>query len=411
MQSRASNPTRSSPGRVRRPPRDVAVAVAGMLVIASTYGMARFGVGLFAPRLASERPGMAGVLDFAGTAQFAAYCVAAAVAVRFVDRRPRTFLVAAGATATLGCAGVALASDPLLLLAAVTVGGTSGGLASAALVPIIDAAVAPDRSATAQSVANAGTATGLVAVGALALLPVATTGAWLAMALFAAVVTAWCWRSARPRRTDAAPPHRGPRRPTPRLARAALVGPAVAAVLAGAGSALVWSFGPLLATEAGAVGPTGAGSLWIAAGLGGLGATATGRISRRLGVGPAWGWLAGTVAVATLLLGVAVATASGPVALLALAVFGGGYVAMTSVLILWARTTAPGSAGAAASILFIALALGQSGGSALFATLHEQLAPTVVVAVAASLCAAGGLVGRAVQTRDVRRAPSRTVGP
>ena len=36
------------------PARSVAVALAGTLLIASTYGMARFGVGLFAPRLVAD---------------------------------------------------------------------------------------------------------------------------------------------------------------------------------------------------------------------------------------------------------------------------------------------------------------------------------------------------------------------
>ena len=41
----------------RSPARSVAVALAGTLLIASTYGMARFGVGLFAPRLVGRAPG------------------------------------------------------------------------------------------------------------------------------------------------------------------------------------------------------------------------------------------------------------------------------------------------------------------------------------------------------------------
>ena len=39
----------------RSPARSVAVALTCTLLIASTYGMARFGVGLFAPRLVTER--------------------------------------------------------------------------------------------------------------------------------------------------------------------------------------------------------------------------------------------------------------------------------------------------------------------------------------------------------------------
>lgn len=370
------------------------LAVTGLLMVASAYGMARFGVGLFGPRLAAGRSALTGVLDWAGTTQFASYCVAAAAATRFVDRRPRTGLVLAGATAVLGCAGVAVANHPILFLAAVAVGGMSGGLASAALVPIIDAAVAPDRSATAQSIANSGSAIGLVAVGLIALLPVGSESAWLLMAAFSGLVAAACWRLSRRRRGTVAPPQ-DRFRTGPHASRSALILPAVAAGITGAGSALVWTFGPVLVTGAGAVGSGGAGALWIAAGAGGLTAGLTGKFAARVGVASAWCWLAVGTAAAVLVLGAAVATAGDVLAIAAMVAFGGTYISLTGVLILWARRVAPGTAGAATSVLFIALALGQSAGSALFGLLREALAPTVVILLAAGLCAVGGVIGGA----------------
>ena len=89
----------------RSPARSVAVALAGTLLIASTYGMARFGVGLFAPRLLAERPELAPVVGWAAAAQFVSYSLAAAVAARVSDRRPRAAVLAAGTTAALGCVG------------------------------------------------------------------------------------------------------------------------------------------------------------------------------------------------------------------------------------------------------------------------------------------------------------------
>ena len=240
------------------------VAVTGMLVIASAYGMARFGIGLFAPRLVAERRTLAGVLNWAGAAQFTSYCVAAALVTRFVDRRPRTVLLLAGTTAVVGCAGVALTTNPALFLAAATVGGMSGGLASAALVPIIDYAVAPHRSATAQSIANSGAATGLIGAGMISLLPVSVELAWMLMALFSGTVAALCWRASRTGSGGSALPRDRPAEPAGQASRSALVLPAVSAAVVGAGSALVWSFGPLLATDAGAIDAASAGMLWIA---------------------------------------------------------------------------------------------------------------------------------------------------
>src|SRR5699024_9693655 len=45
-----------------------AVACLGTLLVAATYGMARFGVGLFAPRLVAERPDLAAVVGWAAAA-------------------------------------------------------------------------------------------------------------------------------------------------------------------------------------------------------------------------------------------------------------------------------------------------------------------------------------------------------
>ena len=370
-----------------------------MLVIASAYGMARFGVGLFAPRLVAERETLAGVLDWAGAAQFTSYCVAAALAARFVDRYPRPVLLLAGTTAVIGCVGVAWATDPVVFLAAATVGGMSGGFASAALVPIIDAAVAPHRSATAQSIANSGSAAGLIGAGMIALLPLGVELAWLLMALFSGTVAALCWRASRTRSDEAALPHTGPAGPDQLANRSALVLPGVSAAIAGAGSALVWSFGPLLVTDAGALDASSTGTLWIAAGVGGLSAILTGKLAGRLGVEGAWMWLAVTTAAAIVLLGVAVTTASGLLAIAAMIIFGGAYISLTGVLILWARRVAPGTAGAATSILFIAFTLGQAGGSALFGLLRGALGPTSLIVLAAGLCAAGGVLGRALHRR------------
>lgn len=386
-------------GRPRRRVIEVMVAVTGMLVIASAYGMARFGVGLYTPRLVAERATLAGVLDWAGTAQFTSYCVAAALATLFVDRRPRTGLMLAGIAAVVGCAGVALASDPVVFLAAAAVGGMSGGLASAALVPIIDGVTAPHRAATAQSIANSGAATGLIAAGMICLLPIGIESAWMLMALFSGTVAATCWRLARTRSGDFATPEDIHSEPTPRAYRTALVLPAVSAAITGAGSALVWSFGPLLAADAGAVDASGAGTLWIAAGIGGLSATLTGKVAGRRGIEGAWLGLAVTTAAAILMLGVAMATASGLVAIAAMIAVGGAYTSLTGVLILWARRVAPATAGAATSILFIALGLGQAGGSALFGLLRVTFGTMSLILLAASLCAAGGVIGRALHRR------------
>ncbi|MEX5303109.1 MFS transporter [Kocuria sabuli] len=381
----SSAPARRSTG--------MGTAVAGMLLIAATYGMARFGVGLFAPYLAVQRPELVGVLGWAAGAQFTSYSLAAVVAARLVDRSPRTGLALAGATATTGCVGVAVTSDPVVFVVAVFIGGMGGGFASPALVPIIDAVVAPEATSTAQSVANTGTAVGVVAAGLLVSAVPSVGPAWLVMALVCAATTAAVWHRVRAR-TDLAAPQAaasGPASAPSRQAWWPLLAPGAAALLAGAGSSLIWTFGPLLLTESGAVAAERVGWLWIALGLGGLLGTLTGALVERTGRRGGWCTCAGALALAGAGVALCVATGGSWAAYTSMALFGAGYMGLTTVLILWARHVWPHHAGAGTSVLFIALATGQALGSVGFGVAQELLHPALLATLAASLCAAGGL--------------------
>jgi predicted MFS family arabinose efflux permease len=340
--------------------------------------------------------------------------VAAAVAARLVDRRPRTGLVLAGLTATTGCLGVAVATDPAAFVVAVLVGGMGGGFASPALVPVLDSVVAPRRTATAQSVANAGTAVGVVGAGLVAFATTSVGPAWTSMAAVCALATVAVLYPVR-RRDDlatlpkqhhgreagrggdaGAPAHRRPG------AWRELVLPGVGAVVAGAGSALIWTFGPLLITRAGAVAPEEVGWLWIALGVGGLLGGFTGALVERIGRRGAWLAFAGALALASATVAVSVSTGSPWAAHAGMAVFGAGYMGLSGVLILWARHVWPDNAGAGTSVLFIALATGQALGSAGSGMAQRLLDPALLSLLAAGLCVAGGLTAL-VSTRSRRQ--------
>jgi len=363
------------------------MAVAGMMLIAATYGMARFGVGLFAPYLAAERPELIEVLGLAAAAQFIAYSVAAVVAARLVDLHPRTGLVLAGATGTLGCLGVAVASDPVFFIASVIIGGMGGGFASPALVPVIDAMVAARATATAQSVVNTGTGVGVIGAGVVAFIAPSIESAWLLMGLFtAAAATAVIY----PLRGRAIHPPKSPAPAGAKLAWSVLLVPGIAAVVAGIGSALIWTFGPILITDSGAVSADHVGSLWIALGVGGLLGSFTGALVAGAGQHGGWFIAASALALASGLLAWSWQSQSPWLAYASMALFGAGYMALSGVLILWARNEWPQHAGAGTSVLFIALATGQAIGSAGFGAAQGSANPVLLAILAACLCLAGG---------------------
>lgn len=371
----------------QRSVRGLAVAGLGTLLIASTYGMARFGVGLFAPRLVAERPDLAPVVGWAAAAQFVAYALAAAVASRSSDSRPRTGVLLAGGTASVGCLGVATAASAPWFVALVFVGGMGAGFASPALVRLVDSAVEPAQASTAQSLVNTGTAVGVVVAGVLALAVPSVPAAWWAMAAVNAVATTGLLLLVGQREVGA------------RAGTGAsydwrpLATPAAAALVAGAGSALVWTYGPLVTTRADAVADHRVGLLWIALGAGGLLGPLTGRLVDRLGLGGAWIVSVGAVVVADLLVAVAVGTGLAWPAYVAMAGFGAGYMCLSGVLILWARHEWPDAAGRGTSLLFIALAVGQAAGAGGFDALQAGR-PRTALLVAAVTCAAGALTPR-----------------
>ena len=119
----------------------------------------------------------------------------------------------AGAVAAAGCVAVAAAPTVAVLGVALLVAGTGAGLASPALVALVDRAVTAPARPRAQTVVNAGTGAGVLLAGPLAL---ALAGhwrvAWLCFAALTVAATVVTVRAAgslgpgtAPRRTAPAP--------------------------------------------------------------------------------------------------------------------------------------------------------------------------------------------------------------
>ncbi len=337
------------------------LVAAGTLLVAATYGMARFGVGLLHPAMAVDRPGIATALPSAGAAQFASYCVAAAAAGLVVPRRSRAVAGAAGVVAGIGCLGLATSTAAGWFVVSAFVSGAGAGLASPALVGLLDAVVPERVAGAAQAVVNSGTSLGVVVTGLLATVVTTPAPAWAVMAAAcvaaAAAVVALTSGAVVADASDgaAAAPHA----PWPCHSRWPSV-PASPRRPCGP-SAPPWS------STAEHSDPDQVGLLWAVLGLGGLaGAFVARPVSRH---GPTTAFL---VCTAALLVGsVAVlAPGGGPARpLLGAACFGAAYMSLSSVLILWGRVVDPRHGATATAWLFIALAVGQAVGAQLLGTL------------------------------------------
>ncbi|MGY1748717.1 MFS transporter [Modestobacter sp. SYSU DS0511] len=353
---------------------------AGLAVIAVTYGLARYGYGLYLPQFRAEFGFSAGTAGAVAAGSYLAYCATALVAPRLSRRTGgRSALWAAGAAAAVGCLGVSTASSVPVLAAAALVAGSGAGAATPALVAAVAATVPPATEARAQGVVNSGTGAGVVAGGLLVLaVPGVWRAAWAGFAVAALLVTWWADRSARwpaPADPASAGPGRGP-------AGGRFGRPLLAALLAGVGCAGVWTFGRDLLTGPGDLSPGLTGALWCVLGAAGLVGGVSGVLVQRVGLRAAW---AGTLVVAAGATGLLAAVPGGAAAAaVALALFGSAFVAMSGVLIAWAAHLRPASAGPAAAQLFVALTVGQALGSLLLGALADALSmPGAFLAAAA----------------------------
>ncbi len=355
---------------------------AGTGLIAGTYGLVRLSYGLFLPDISDSLDLGAATAGYISSAASVAYCVGALLGL-VADAHPRLLVVGALATGALGAAGMAAAPSTAAFVPAAVVGSAGAGLASPGLVGVVARSVARDRVDRAQAVVNSGTGPGLVLAGVLALLLLPdwrlgfVVGAVFTAAVGVAVLLLDGSRAAGPGARDA--------RTWGWLT--ALWLPASAALLLGAASASVWTYGRTLLVGEG-IGGTAATAAWILVGVGGTATVLTaGRLSR-LPAERAWLLTTAATAVAVGALGLGARHLS--LALAACLLFGWAFVAATSALIAWVSTLVPDRAAAGTACLFITLTGGQALGSASVGGLADLagLSPAFAAAAGTAFVAA-----------------------
>ena len=340
---------------------------AGAALIAVTYGLARYGYGLYVPTLRAEFDLSASAAGALASASYASYCVAICVGAVLIPRGgARRTAILAGGTATVGMAIVALAHTPVALGIGVAVAGASAGLASPPLVALVADRVRLADQNRAQTAVNAGTGLGVLVAGPSALL---LTGHWRwSWALFAALglaVTVAIVATTRPTNATAARADR-PRADRSFAGRRPLV---AAAVGLGLASSAYWTFGHDLLAASG-VASDAAGAAWILLGAASILAAVTGDLVARYPVDAVWAALLLVLALATAALSLTPQVL--PVVLASAVLFGASYVALSGILILWAARLEPDRAATAVAATFLLLSAGQLVGATLTGLLIDH---------------------------------------
>ena len=384
----------------RRPAPDppvVALAAAGLALVAVCYGLARFAYGLFVPAFRDAFALGAATAGAIASSSYVSYCVAVLLATLLSPRLgSRAVATLAGLLATAGTAAIALAPGTVVLAVGVVVAGASTGLASPPLAQAVNAVVAGPRRDRVQAIVNSGTGLGVLVSGPVALVAQDQWRvAWLVFAGLAAAVTVWSHLTvppARPRDPQAARTEGQPTAGRPRLLPSPLLPDGasrllLAAAILGAASAATWTFGrDLLATVGGLDDRTSALVWLLLGGVGLLGAGA-GDLARRIGLGRSWGVLMVAMGLTTGLL--ALAPDRPVVAAVAAAGFGAGYIALSGLLLIWGTRVYDGQPAAGVGLAFLVLALGQAAAAPALGAVIDLAGARAAFGGAALLALAG----------------------
>jgi predicted MFS family arabinose efflux permease len=412
----------------------VGLVAAGTALIAVTYGLVRLAYGLYLPEMQADLgfdSGVAGTVSSGGSLAYVAGAVAGFAAA---GRHSRALVVAAGATAGIGAAGMAVAPEVVPFALAAVLGSAGAGLASPALVRVLQRGLDDGRQAGAQTVVNAGTGPGLVAAGllAFALLPdwrlawlaaaggaIAAAGAVLVLDRRASSARSLVGDGSGDARADAARPS-GATGPDPAGPRGLLPPRSwfvahrwvlLAALLAGAGSAGVWNYGRTLLVDAGVTAELSVGA-WVCLGAGGTAVIVTARPLARLAPGAVWTLTLTVMAAGTA--GVVPLPGVVPVAFVACAAFGWAYTAATGALIAWTAEIDAERAASGTALLFVLLVVGQAVGAVVLGVLVGAAGygtAFLLAALAALLAALAALPGLGrLRPREVADAPARAQG-
>lgn len=356
------------------------LTLSGFMLIAVTYGLARFAWGMMMPQVAQQislSPRASGML---AACSYLAYCLATPGATLLLARwGVRSTAMLAALTAMLGLLLLAAAGSTWLIAGGLFIAGLGAGLASPALASAVSRQIDASRQTAANTFINAGTGAGIiVSVPIFMLMP----GGWraacccfAALALISLLLARYCLPAGR------ADPSGSPVGWRDRLHNRALQRVIIIAFLSGVASAAWWCFGPDVLRQHSHLNESHASMLWLVSGAAGILGALTGPLARCIGMRQVY-WLA-QLAMAVPLLLLAALTHFSYWLIPAAALCGAGYVTLSGILLVAGAAATPQNAASGVAAAFLTLAIGQIGGAILFAQIYSSSAATALLLFAA----------------------------
>jgi predicted MFS family arabinose efflux permease len=333
--------------------RAARVAVPGVALIATTFGLARYGYGLLVPDMRRSFGLDAATAGLLASGAYAAYLVTTVISIRMVATHGARRV--AVVSALLAAAGMAIAGGavgvPMLALG-VVVAGASSGFAFPPFADIVSDHVDPSRRGGVLAAVSSGTGWGVALAAPVALiLGRDWRAAWLifaAVALAVGVVVHLLVPQTEVASLGMLPP---------RLSASWFVCPRsrpllLSALLVGLSASVYWTFGPDAVDSA--QGATMARILFIAVGISSIGGAFAGHVLHRLGTAAGFR-LCGALLAGSLAL-LIVGAGRAPLALGSGLAFGLTYSLVVAIQVIWSDEVFASrpSAGLGATMLMFA---------------------------------------------------------
>jgi predicted MFS family arabinose efflux permease len=344
------------------------VVGAGLLIVASTYGLSRYTYGLFVPAIRNDFNLDQATVGAIGSASYLGYLLATLVSPLLVRRfSPRLPIIVGGMTATLGMLLVALAGNPLWLAVGVTLAGCSPGLAYPPLSDAIKQLCRADKQSRYYAIINSGTSVGVMVSGPLALIAGPRWQlAWLCFAFIALIATVWNLLIMPGATRGTAPPtsldKKHAQEPLQMLLRRKLKEKAVRRLLLGAllfglVTSVYWTFSVELIAGENSLSETDSVIFWMVVGIAGVAGGLAGELVTRFGLAKVLKWA--TLAIATSIALLTMASEGMLMLTMSAVVFGATFILITALYGIWSINCFPEAPSTGFGLTFFLISAGQ----------------------------------------------------
>jgi predicted MFS family arabinose efflux permease len=375
-------------GRAPRASSPLLLASAGVAVIGTSYGMARYGFGLLAPEIGATFDLGNRSVGLLAAASYVAYLLTSIAAGALTVRLgPRAVVAAGGICAVVGMLIAGTATGPGALVAGLLVAGASAGLVFPPFSDVVSSSLAADRRPRVLAAISSGTGWGVALAAPIALLAGSSwRTAWLVFALAAALATAWALTvvPARDTRVGGAE--------IVRLSPGWFVCPRASpllmgGLLVGLASSVYWTFAVEHLQRPGGLSPAQSQIVLAVVGVASVGGTAGADAVRHLGARTAFILAAAAEATSLLLLGCAPGTLA--TGLASAVLFGAAYNAVVAVQVMWSARVFATRPSAGLAAVMVMNAVGLLAGAPIFGAIadHTGLATAFNAGAVLLICA------------------------